>query len=157
MEFASIKAPAQPPVSGEKELGAFSLPEVAPAFDEWAAAQLMASPDDVKDTDDFKYITFTEAPPFTAKHSSAMSSVVTADVFNSLKDKKTSKGFTLSNGIQVGVLRPAVTCGFTCGDEECYEVFKDVIVPIIKEVHGFEVGQQVAPPSPSALYLRMGW
>jgi len=46
----------------------FTLPVIDPAFDGWLSAQLAASPADSKDTEEFKYITFTELPPFTDKH-----------------------------------------------------------------------------------------
>jgi hypothetical protein len=38
------------------------------AFDAWVAKMKEASPSDIKDTDDFKYIKFTELPPFTKAH-----------------------------------------------------------------------------------------
>eukprot|EP01050_Picozoa_sp_SAG11_P031053 SAG11_NODE_9464_length_909_cov_1.735802_2_plen_147_part_01 len=63
---------------------------------------------------------------------------MTPELFASLKDAKTAGGYTLSNGMQCGVLRPHLGVGFTCGDEECFTVFKDVINPIVKGWHGFD-------------------
>ena len=120
------------------ESEAFALPAIEPAFDTWLAAQLAASPADHKDTEEFKYLTFTELPPFTEGHKSLMRKTMTPELFDKLKDVKSSKGYTLSNGMQAGVLRPHLGVGFTCGDEECFELFKDVINPIVKGWHQFD-------------------
>eukprot|EP01038_Epipyxis_sp_PR26KG_P016851 gene16851-23083_t len=73
---------------------------------------------DVKDTNDFKYLTFAELPKFTDKHKSLMAKVLTPEVFEKLKDVKSSKGYTLSNAIQTGVVTPHLGVGCTAGDEE---------------------------------------
>ena len=126
----------------KQKLGDFKLPSIDPAFDAWLAAQLDASPADDKDTDDFKYLTFSEPPPFTDGHKSLMRKTMTPELFAKLKDVKSSKGYTLSNGMQAGVLRPHLGVGFTCGDEECFELFKDVIDPIVKGWHGFDPSKE---------------
>lgn len=43
---------------------------------------------DLKDTKDFKYLTFSELPKFTAEHKSLMAKTLTPELFESLKDKK---------------------------------------------------------------------
>ena len=121
---------------------AFKLPEIEASFDTWLKAQLDASPADPKDTEDFKYITFTELPPFTDGHKSLMRKTMTPELFDQLKDVKSGKGYTLSNGMQAGVLRPHLGVGFTCGDEECFELFKDIINPIVQGWHGFDPSTQ---------------
>jgi creatine kinase len=126
----------------KQKLGDFKLPSIDPAFDAWLAAQLDTSPADDKDTDDFKYLTFSELPPFTDGHKSLMRKTMTPELFAKLKDVKSSKGYTLSNGMQAGVLRPHLGVGFTCGDEECFELFKDVIDPIVKGWHGFDPSKE---------------
>jgi len=113
------------------------------AFDAWVQKMKDASPSDPKDTDDFKYITFTERPPFTASHKSLMSKVLTQELFDQLKDKASSKGFTFSNAIQCGVLKPHLGVGATAGDEECFELFKDLYYPIVKGWHKFDPYTQV--------------
>ena len=120
----------------------FKLPQIEPAFDAWLAAQLAASPADTKDTEEFKYLTFTELPPFTEGHKSLMRKTMTQELFDKLKDVKSSKGYTLCNGMQAGVLRPHLGVGFTCGDEECFELFKDVINPIVQGWHQFDPATQ---------------
>ena len=44
------------------------------------------------------------------------------------------------------MLRPHLGVGFTCGDEECFELFKDVINPIVKGWHGFDPATQTHKP-----------
>lgn len=61
---------------------------------------------DHKDTKDFKYITFDIVPAFTTHHKSLMSKVLTPELFEKLKDVRSSKGFTLSNVIMTGVVTP---------------------------------------------------
>lgn len=144
---------------GGKQLGNFVLPAVTPAFDAWLRAQLLASPEDVKDTENFKYLRFAELPPFTAKHSSLMRTVLNPSVFEKLKSlrgTRTSKGFTLSNAIQPGVLQPRLDVGFVCGDEECYALFPDVILPLVRQLHQFDAAKDAHPRAPlDAAQLRV--
>ena len=72
--------------------GSGLLATVVPgAFDGWLKGQLSASPRDSKDTDDFRYITFAELPPWTELHKSLMRRTVTDELFRKLKDVKSSK------------------------------------------------------------------
>ena len=57
---------------------------------------------DSKDTVDFKYITYSELPKFSPIHKSAMAKFLTQEVFEKLKNVKSSKGYTLSNAIMTG-------------------------------------------------------
>ncbi|EKX34475.1 hypothetical protein GUITHDRAFT_155718 [Guillardia theta CCMP2712] len=141
-EGAKEEEPAAGDAPAKKDLGSFKLPEIEAEFDKWLTAQLENSPADVKDTDDFKYISFTELPPFTEKHRSLMRKNMTAELFAKLKDTKSSKGYSLSNGMQAGVLRPHLGVGFTCGDEECFDLFKEIINPIVKGWHNFDPDTQ---------------
>jgi len=100
---------------------------------------------DIKDTKDFKYITWTERPAFTDKHRSAMAKHLTPELFEKLKDAKSAKGFTLSNVIQTGTVTPHLGVGATAGDEDCFEVFKDLYYPIIKDWHGYDAYTQKHP------------
>eukprot|EP01034_Spumella_vulgaris_P036422 gene36422-44924_t len=93
---------------------------------------------DLKDTPDFKYLTFDKVPAFTPAHKSLMSKVLTEEVFEKLKDVKSSKGYTLSNAIMTGVVTPHLGVGCTAGDEECWELFKDLYYPVIKGWHGYD-------------------
>ena len=57
---------------------------------------------DAKDTPDFKYVTYSDLPKFSPGHKSAMAKFLTAEVFEKLKNVKSSKGYTLSNAIMTG-------------------------------------------------------
>jgi len=100
---------------------------------------------DPKDAKDFKYLTFTELPKFTPAHKSAMAKYLTPELFEKLKDVKSSRGYTLSNVIMTGVVTPHLGVGATAGDEECWELFKDLFYPIIKDWHGYDAYTQKHP------------
>ena len=100
---------------------------------------------DPKDSDDFKYVTWTERPAFTSEHKSLMSKVLTPELFEKLKNVKSEKGYTLSNAIMTGVVTPHLGVGATAGDESCWEVFKDLYYPIIKGWHGYDAETQTHP------------
>lgn len=100
---------------------------------------------DRKDTEDFKYVTFNELPNFTAKHKSLMSKVLTEELFDKLKDKTSNKGYSLSNVIMTGVVTPHLGVGATSGDEDSWEVFKDLFYPIIQGWHGYDANTQIHP------------
>jgi len=68
---------------------------------------------------------------------SLLAKYLNEDVYNELKDKKTSNGFTLSQAINSGVENPDSGIGAYAGDEESYEVFAPLFDPIINEYHGF--------------------
>lgn len=63
---------------------------------------------------------------------------LTKELFEELKDKVTSSGFTLSQAINSGVQNPDSGIGIYAGDEESYEVFASLFDPIIEEYHGFK-------------------
>jgi creatine kinase len=100
---------------------------------------------DIKDTKDFKYVTFDQVPAFTPAHKSLMRKVLSPAVFDKLKDLKTSKGYTLSNAVMTGVVTPHLGVGATAGDEESWELFKDLYYPIIKGWHGYDAYTQTHP------------
>ena len=58
-------------------------------------------------------------------------------------------------GVQCGVLKPHLGVGFTAGDEECFELFKDMIYPIVKGWHKFDPYTEVASQERSG--CRRGW
>lgn len=100
---------------------------------------------DPKDSADFKYVTWTELPKFTPAHRSLMAKHLTPELFEKLKDVKSSKGYTLSNAIMTGVVTPHLGVGATAGDEDCWEVFKDLYYPIIRDWHGYDAYTQKHP------------
>ena len=64
-------------------------------------------------------------------------------VFEKLKDVRSARGYTLSNAIMTGVVTPHLGVGATAGDEDCWDTFKDLYYPIIKEWHGYDAETQV--------------
>ena len=100
---------------------------------------------DAKDTEEFKYFTLSEAPKFTDAHRSAMKKHLTPELYEKLKDVKSSKGYTLSNAVQTGCLLPHLGVGACAGDEESWDLFKDLYYPIIKEWHGYDAYTQKHP------------
>ena len=69
---------------------------------------------------------------------SLLAKYLTKEVFEELKDKVTSNGFTLAQAINSGVQNPDSGIGAYVGDEESYEVFASLFDPIIEEYHGFK-------------------
>jgi hypothetical protein len=51
-------------------------------FDAWIQKMAAATPADPRDTADFKFINFTEKPPFTPKHKSLMAKHLTDEIWN---------------------------------------------------------------------------
>ncbi|XP_072313184.1 creatine kinase B-type isoform X1 [Eucyclogobius newberryi] len=78
--------------------------------------------------------------PDLSKHNNHMAKVLTKEVYDHLRDKQTPSGFTLDDVIQTGVDNPGhpfiMTVGCVAGDEETYEVFKELLDPVIEERHG---------------------
>ena len=78
--------------------------------------------------------------PDLSKHSNFMAECLTPEIYNKLKDKKTSNGVTLAQCIKTGVDNPGhphiKTVGMTAGDEDSYETFKELFDPVISARHG---------------------
>ena len=100
---------------------------------------------DPKDTADFQYVTFSSFPALTPEHKSLMAATLTPELFNKLKDVRSSKGYTFSNAIQAGVVTPHLGNGCAAGDEESWEVFKELYYPIIRSWHGYDAYTQKHP------------
>ncbi len=90
----------------------------------------------------FNFISFDTYPEFGPENKSLTAKYLTRELFDQLKDKKSSKGYTLSNAIQNAVVLPHLMCGATAGDEECWEIFKELYYPIIYSWHGFNAYTQ---------------
>ncbi len=76
-------------------------------------------------------------PKFPDDCNSLLSKYLTPEVFEALKDKKTSNGFTLQQAINSGVVNLDSGIGVYAGDKESYTVFAALFDPIIEEYHGF--------------------
>ncbi|KAJ1459264.1 ATP:guanido phosphotransferase [Pelagophyceae sp. CCMP2097] len=93
---------------------------------------------DAKDSIDFAYMTYEEMPKFTEAHKSLMAKTLTPELFAKLKDVVSPAGFTLSNVIQTGVETPHLGVGCVAGDEETWDLFKELFYPVIKGWHNYD-------------------
>jgi len=89
--------------------------------------------------------------PDLSKHSSFMADVLNKnpEIYDRLKNKKTSNGITLAHCIKTGVDNvghPHIKIvGMTAGDEESYEVFKELFDPVISARHGGYAADAIQP------------
>merc|ERR1719326_1263917 len=80
--------------------------------------------------------------PDLSAHNNIMAEVLRGNpsIYDNLKNKKTKKGVTLAACIKTGMDNkghPMIkTVGMTAGDEESYDVFKDLFDPVIDIRHG---------------------
>jgi len=83
-----------------------------------------------------------DACPDISEHQSFMTDALKAnpDLWDQLKDKKTSNGVTLADCIKCGIDNkghPMIKIvGMTAGDAECYELFAPLFDPVISARHG---------------------
>lgn len=67
---------------------------------------------------------------------SLMAKYLTKDIFEKLKDKKTSTGFTIARAVNTGVLNKEKSLtGCHAGDTDSYTVFAEFFDPLIQEYH----------------------
>ena len=66
-----------------------------------------------------------------------MSKYLSKNIFEELRYKKTSNGFSLEHAINSGIENPDSFIGIYAGDEESYTLFASLLDPIIKQYHGF--------------------
>ncbi len=76
-------------------------------------------------------------PEFPQDCKSLLSKHLSLEVFEALKDKKTSNGFSLEQAINSGVRNLDSGIGVYAGDKESYALFGALLDPIIEEYHGF--------------------
>ncbi|XP_077432807.1 creatine kinase, testis isozyme-like isoform X2 [Vanacampus margaritifer] len=78
--------------------------------------------------------------PDVSMHNNYMAKFLTLDLYKTLSERKTPYGFTIDRVIQTGVDNPgspfAMTMGCIAGDEETYEVFKELLDLVIEDKHG---------------------
>ena len=82
-----------------------------------------------------------------SESSSLLKKYLTREVFEKLKNRKTSFGSTLLDVIQSGVANLDSGIGVYAPDPEAYSVFADLFDPIIEEYHGGFSPRDVHPPS----------
>ena len=76
-------------------------------------------------------------PNFPTDCKSMLCKYLTPEVFEALKDKKTTNNFTLEQAINSGVKNIDSGIGVYAGDKESYSVFAPLFDPIIQEYHDF--------------------
>ncbi len=76
-------------------------------------------------------------PNFPENCRSLLCRYLTPEVFELLKEKKTSNGFTLEQAINSGIQNIDSSIGVYAGDKESYTVFGPLFDPIIEAYHGF--------------------
>ena len=81
-------------------------------------------------------------PNFPKDCTSMLCKHLSPDVFETLKDKKTTNGFTLEQAIHSGIQNIDSGIGVYAGDKETYKVFAALFDPIIAEYHGFSKEDQ---------------
>jgi len=76
-------------------------------------------------------------PKFPKDCKSLLCKYLSEDLFEQLKDKQTSNGFTLEQAINSGVKNIDSGIGVYAGDKESYSVFAALFDKIIEDYHGF--------------------
>jgi len=106
---------------------------IAPAQSKRPYSATMAKPNQAKYPADEDF-------PDLTKHNNWMAKCLNREMYALLRDRATPSGYTLDNVIQTGVDNPGhpfiMTVGAVAGDEETYEVFKELLDPIIDGRHG---------------------
>ena len=77
----------------------------------------------------------TTYPKWNEDNKSLLRKYLTEEVFNELKDKKSSRGVCLKDVVNSGLVNQDSGIGVYVGDEECYEIFAPLINPIIEDYH----------------------
>lgn len=62
-------------------------------------------------------------------------------LYDKLKNKKTTSGYTLNYAIRSGILNPDSDIGIYAGDAESYETFSELFDPIIADYHALTQGK----------------
>ncbi|XP_072174412.1 creatine kinase B-type-like [Diadema setosum] len=98
--------------------------------------------------------------PDLSTHNSVMSSHLTPGMYGRLSRLSTPNGYTLDECIQTGVDNPGhpfiKTVGMVAGDEESYEVFKELFDPVIDERHNGYGPDDTHPTDLDASKIRGG-
>lgn len=77
--------------------------------------------------------------PDLSQHNNWMAKCLTKSIYKKLREKATPNGFTIDGIIQTGIDNPGhpfiYTVGCVAGDEESYDVFADLLDPVIENRH----------------------
>jgi protein-arginine kinase len=67
---------------------------------------------------------------------------LTQELYNNLRNCSTGSGYTLDKAIRSGVVNSDSSIGIYAGDAECYNIFAEILVPVIEEYHTFAQGEK---------------
>ncbi|MEA1879073.1 MAG: phosphagen kinase [Campylobacterota bacterium] len=81
-------------------------------------------------------------PLFSKENNSLVKKYLTKEVFELIKDKKTSLGYGFEQLIHSGLNNDDSDIGIYAGDKESYSTFSPLISPIIESYHGFTASSQ---------------
>merc|ERR1711887_144790 len=121
---------------GEQDL----IPRTVTSFLVWCAVFETATMPFCNTHNNFKlnFKVEDEMPDLT-KHNNHMAKVLNKEMYAKLRQLQTPSGFTVDDIIQTGVDNPGhpfiMTVGCVAGDEESYEVFADLLDPVIDGRH----------------------
>jgi len=98
--------------------------------------------------------------PDLSKHNNHMAKLLTPGMYAKLRDRQTVNGCTLDQCIQTGVDNPGhpfiMTVGLVAGDEESYEVFRELFDKVIDDRHGGYGPDQKHPTDLNPTHLKGG-
>ncbi|MBF0204669.1 MAG: hypothetical protein HQK67_10235, partial [Desulfamplus sp.] len=77
-------------------------------------------------------------PCFQANSTSLASKYLTREIYDRLIHIRTRHGFTLNHALRSGIDNPDSSIGIYAGDEESYDVFSDIFIPVIKQYHDID-------------------
>merc|ERR1712024_113170 len=110
-------------------------------------------------SNDIKYPASSDYPDL-SQHNNHMAKALTPAIYAKLRDKKTVNGCTLDQCIQTGVGNPGhpyiMTVGAVAGDEESYEVFKELFDIIIDDRHNGYGPERIHPTDLDSSKIRGG-
>ena len=100
--------------------------------------------------------------PFAVSSKSLIKKHLSQDTYKRLETLVTASGFTLEKAIQSGIANPDSSIGIYLGDAESYELFSDVLTPVIEDYHGVAKPQihqadfspvKLSDPDPEKKYI----
>lgn len=74
--------------------------------------------------------------PMSSPHQSLLAQHLTPELYELLKDRRTSNGFTIDDVARSGRQNPDSSIGLYAGDAESYDLFDELFAPIIARYHG---------------------
>lgn len=85
--------------------------------------------------------------PDCKKNRNIMSRSLTEQIYARLRDLRTPNGFTIDDAIQTGIDNSGQfsTTGCVAGDEETYQLFRELFDKVICEKHGVQLNQSYTP------------